>query len=424
MRKIKNVLLLAGGDSTRFWPLENKNLYSFLGKPLILHQVEAVSAYSENIFVVVHKSNAVAVKRLIDNSGLTAKVDVVIQKDELSGQAGAVASVKNLVKGETLVLNANDLVDYSMLEKIVQFPMQKNKIILFGKKINEYFPGGYFKFKDKDEIQEIVEKPGKDKMPSNITKLVVDYYSDIDDLVDAIEKVKTSDDNHYETALNHLLETEFEKKLFIYDGFWVSLKYPWHVLFMTKLFLGMIKTIKISPSAQISKKAEISGPVIIGENVKVGDFAKISGPAFIGDNSIIGDYSLIRESQIGEDCLIGSYTEVARSYIGNKVFLHRNYVGDSVFADEVVMGAQAVTANLRFDGETINSFIDDDKVDTYLSKMGAIIGKQTKIGVNATITPGVKIGKKTWVGPGEIVRYDLEDKTYLSDGEEKENLYE
>ncbi|MBI5127705.1 NTP transferase domain-containing protein [Candidatus Roizmanbacteria bacterium] len=424
MRKIKNALLLAGGDSTRFWPLENKNLYSFLGKPLILHQIEKISLFVENIFIVVHKENAVAVKRLVDNANLLVKIEIVIQKDDFSGQAGAVFSVKNLVRGETIILNANDLVDYSAIEKITQTPAHKNKVILFGKKVNEYFPGGYFKFDSNENVEKIVEKPGKDKMPSNITKLVVDYYSDIDNLVKAIEKVKTNEDNHYEIALNHLLDSGVEKTYFIYEGFWVSLKYPWHILSMLKLFLGMIKTSDISSTAEISKKAIISGPVVIGDNVKIGDFAKISGPVFIGDNSTIGDYSLIRESQIGEDCLIGSYNEVARSYIGNKVFLHRNYVGDSVLADEVIMGAQAVTANLRFDGETINSYVDDDKVDTYLSKMGAVVGRQAKIGVNATITPGVKIGKKTWVGPGEIVRYDLEDKTYLSDGEEKENLYE
>ena len=40
MRKIKNILILAGGDSTRFWPLEEKNLINFLGTPIIQYQVE------------------------------------------------------------------------------------------------------------------------------------------------------------------------------------------------------------------------------------------------------------------------------------------------------------------------------------------------------------------------------------------------
>ena len=109
-------------------------------------------------------------------------------------------------------------------------------------------------------------------------------------------------------------------------------------------------------------------------------------------------------------------------YIGNNVFLHRNYIGDSVLDNDVMFGAQAVTGNLRFNGEKIFSVFSEEKIDTNMNKLGAIVGNLSKIGVNATILPGIKIGKETWVGPGETVKYDIEDKTYLSDGKEKENI--
>ena len=131
---------------------------------------------------------------------------------------------------------------------------------------------------------------------------------------------------------------------------------------------------------------------------------------------------MVRETQVGEDCLIGSFSEVARSYIGNNVFLHRNYIGDSVLDNDVMFGAQAVTGNLKFDGQKVFSEVNEEKVDTNKNKLGAIVGNLSKVGVNTTIFPGVKIGKKTWIGPGEKVKYDLEDKVYLIDGEEKENI--
>jgi len=162
--------------------------------------------------------------------------------------------------------------------------------------------------------------------------------------------------------------------------------------------------------------------IITGDDVKIGDYCKIVGPAFINDNSVIGDYSMIRESQIGQDCLIGSYTEVARSYIGNNVFLHRNYIGDSILDNGVMFGAQAVTGNFRFNGEKVSSLVNENKVDTGMNKLGAMVGGLSKVGVNATILPGVKIGKETLVGPGEIVKHDLNDKIYFSNGKEKINL--
>ncbi len=421
MRKIKNILLLAGGDSTRFWPLQNKLFFSFLGKPLILFQVEELLKYGELVTIVANKINATAIKRLMDNANIKF-VQILIQKEDYPGMAGAVFSSKNHIKGEVLIVNGSDLIDYSITAKLNLLINQENKLILVGKKINEYFPGGYFKFDDKKKIIEVVEKPTKDRLPSSIVKLVFDYFADINFLLNYFSQIKTKNDDLYELAINKLLSDDLKQSYFLYHSYWYVLKYPWHILTMMKKFLLTIKESKISSTAIVSKKAIIVGQVVIGDNVKIGDFCKIVGPTFIDDNSVIGDYSMIRESQIGQDCLVGSYTEVARSYIGNNVFLHRNYIGDSVLDNDVMFGAQAVTGNLRFNGEKIFSLVNEEKVDTNMNKLGTVVGKLSKVGINATILPGVKIGKKTWIGPGEIVRYDVEDKTYLANGEEKANL--
>ncbi|MEK7598089.1 MAG: sugar phosphate nucleotidyltransferase [Patescibacteria group bacterium] len=421
MRKIRNILLLAGGDSTRFWPLENKNFFSFLGKPLILFQIEELLKYGELVTIVANKINATAIKRLIDNANIKS-AQILIQKDDYPGMAGAVFSTKNHIKGEVLIINGSDLIDYTIISKLSLLINQQNKLILVGKQVNEYFPGGYFKFNDNKKIIEVVEKPGKDKIPSPITKLVFDYFSDINLLLKYFSEIKTKNDDLYELAINKMLSDDLKQSYFIYDSFWLALKYPWHVLTMMHNFLMTVKEKRISETAMISEKALIIGPVIIGENVKIGDFVKIVGPTFIGDNTVVGDYTMIRESQIGEDCLVGSFSEVARSYIGNNVFLHRNYIGDSVLDNDVMFGAQAVTGNLKFDGEKVYSLVNEERVDTNLNKLGAIVGNLSKIGVNTTIFPGVKIGKKSWVGPGEKVKYDIDDRTYLADGEEKDNI--
>jgi bifunctional UDP-N-acetylglucosamine pyrophosphorylase/glucosamine-1-phosphate N-acetyltransferase len=421
MKKIKNILLLAGGDSTRFWPLENKIFFSFLGKPLILFQIEELLKYGELVTIIANKTNATTLKRLIDNADIRS-TQILIQKEDYPGMAGAVFSSKNHIKGEVLIVNGSDLIDYSITAKLNLLINQKNKLILVGKKFNEYFPGGYFKFDDKKKVIEIVEKPAKDKLPSSTVKLVFDYFADINTLLKYFSQIKTKNDDLYELAINRLLSDGLERSYLLYNDYWYGLKYPWHVLMMMKFFLLTIKESKISTTATISKRAIIVGPVVIGDNVKIGDFCKIVGPTFIDDNSVIGDYSMVRESQIGQDCLIGSYTEVARSYIANNVFLHRNYIGDSVLDNDVMFGAQAVTGNLRFNGEKISSLVNEEKVDTNMNKLGAIVGKLSRVGINATILPGVKIGKETWIGPGEIVRYNVDDKTYLADGEEKTNL--
>jgi len=422
MRKIKNGLILAGGDSTRFWPLQEKSFFSFLGKPLVLYQIEELAKYCDKVTIIANKKNAVSINRLIENSDFRSKTQVIVQNENFEGQAGAVLSAKNHLKGEVVIINANDLIDYSLLMKITKLPLSADKVILVGKKISEYFPGGYFKFNDQKKVIAIIEKPDKDKLPSSIVKLVVDYFSDFNLLINSLEKTKTNDDDHYERAINSLISDNLDCILLPYDSYWHSIKYPWHVLTMMKTFLSKIKENQISKSAVISKNVVIISPVIIGDNVRIGNFSKIVGPVYIGDNTVVGDYAMVRESEVNEDCLVGSFTEVARSYIGNKVFLHRNYIGDSVLSDKVMIGAQGITANLRFDGENVSSVVNEEKIDTNNAKLGAIIGRETKIGVNTTIIPGVKIGKNCLVAPGEVIRYDLEDNTYLVKGEERNNL--
>jgi len=330
-------------------------------------------------------------------------------------------SVKNQVKGEVLVINANDIFDQDFIKKFALKAAGNKKVLLTGKKISEYFPGGYFKIDDCNNPIGIIEKPNPENIPSNTVRLVVDYFPDIDLLIQKISQIVSKSDDKYEKAINLVLD-ESDKSLEIYQGNWTSLKYPWHVLSMMRMFFSSIVKNDIDKTARISEKAIITGPVIIRENVVIGDFAKIVGPVYLGPNTVISDYSMVRDSQIGQDCLIGSYSEVARSYIGNKVFLHRNYIGDSVIGNDVMFGAGAVTANLRFDSKTVFSVSNGKKVDSNMNKLGAIVGNKTKIGVESAILPGVKIGGNCIVAPNETVRSDLEDYTYLARSEEKNNI--
>ena len=54
--------------------------------------------------------------------------------------------------------------------------------------------------------------------------------------------------------------------------------------------------------------------------------------------------------------------------------------------------------------------------------VGAVVGEGSKIGVNATLLPGVKIGKNTFVGPGEIIYEDIKDNIFVLQGKQTKNL--
>jgi len=196
----------------------------------------------------------------------------------------------------------------------------------------------------------------------------------------------------------------------------MPIKYPWHILDVTKHFLDLAQP-QIPASATISEKATVEGKVIMGENVTVLENAVIRGPVYIGPNCLIGTNALIREySHIGADCVIGYCTEVKGSYIGDGCWFHSSYIGDSIIGKNCSFGAGTILANFRFDEQSIAVSVADEVVDTGMDKLRAIVGDDCMTGVNVSIMPGTRIGPNSIVGSHVCLTKDLgQDKMILAE---------
>jgi len=405
------VILLAGGQSTRFWPLEEKNLFEFFGVPLIVYQIKRYSRFfnrakfKPHFIVVSNENNYHLIRKQLQNYQLD-NLQIVIQT--LPNQSGAIISaLKKTVKSlPLLIVNSNDIFSEILITDYLK-QINQNKIVLAATKVTTYFPGGYLIKNDQGNIEKIVEKPSHNLIPNqyDLFRFVLDFFPDKNSLTTILEDSKHN--YGYEDAINVLL-TKSPAKLVLNDLPFTTLKYPWHVLEATNIFLNNLKD-SIVKTQEMDKTTQIIGKVFISEGVKIGSFTKIVGPVYIGKNTVIGDHCLIRHSHLGSHCLIGAGSEVARSYLGNKVMLHRNYVGDSVLSHHTSLGANAVTANWRFDEQNVKSFLKDpiEKIDTGLSKLGTITGEKVKIGVGCCLMPGVKIQKNSIVSPNEAVYKDI-----------------
>lgn len=139
----------------------------------------------------------------------------------------------------------------------------------------------------------------------------------------------------------------------------------------------------------------------IGGGTVVEEGSYLKGPAIIGKNCIISHGAYIRENCIvGDNVHIGHGVEVKNSIIvSNTAVAHLNYIGDSIVGSNVNIGGGAKTANFRLDGQNIRIKVGEERVDTGLQKLGAIIGDGSKIGVNSVLNPGTILGKNVWVYP-------------------------
>lgn len=428
-------VVLAAGQSLRLKPIEDKNFLNFLGKPLLQHQLEQlVNLGLKGIVVVARGHNLDRVKKLANQF---QGVQVVEQKD-LEGMAGAVlVAGKPVKKGEPiLIVNANDVLpDEAFLKILKEVKAERGADgFLLGKKVARYFPGGYLKMQKNGLIQSIIEKPGEGNEPSDLVNIVVHYHRDGQKFLEVLGKTSSKRDDRYEAALDSLLRKGAPYKAVIHNGSWKAFKYPWHILEIMEHFLERIPEFKKSSiknkQVEIAPTAIVRGKVWLEEGVRLLDHAAVVGPAYIGRNTIIATNALVRGSQLGENCVIGFGSEIARSYLGNNVWTHTNYIGDSIIGNDVSFGAGCVTGNLRLDERNIAVEIRGEKIDSGRTKFGLITGDHVRCGINTSFMPGVKIGHNSFVGAGLTLAQDVEDgkyvygKTELIVKENKANLAE
>ncbi|MCD6522450.1 MAG: NTP transferase domain-containing protein [Candidatus Diapherotrites archaeon] len=398
------VLFLVGGIGKRMLPItKDKTLIKFCGKTLIEKQVEmAKDAGFDDIVIVASPINIEEMKKIFGD-----KVEYAIQK-EPRGMADAVLSAKELIEGDSvLIVGANDVVEpraYRMVKEA------KGDCAILGYEVNQYFPGGYL-IVEGNRVKGIIEKPEPGKEPSNLVNLVFHMHKDADTLISYLEKTKSDRDDVYEKALDEMMKT-MEFNVVRYNGFWGPIKYPFHILKVMKFFLENQKP-RISENAKISEKATIKGNVVIEDNVRIFENAVINGPVYIGKNTVIANNALVRGSNIGENCVVGFSTEIARSYIADNVWFHNNYVGDSIVMDNCMFGSGCVTANFRFDEKNVYMEINGKRIDTGTDKFGCVVGKNCKTGINSSIYPGIKIGENSFIGPGVVLKKHVEPNTVI-----------
>lgn len=402
-------VLLCGGVGRRMFPItEDKFLLKFLGKTLLEHQIQGAKEAGLAEFVIVANPQSISKIEKIVSSVPEIKVELSIQKEPL-GIADALKCASHLLNGDIIVVNPNDVFESSAYPRLIEARKSASAIsYLLGYEVGDYFPGGYLVVDDKSELKFIIEKPEQGKEPSNLVNILVHLHTDPKRLLEYAEAVQTTRDDVYECALDAMVKDKCQIKVVPYPGSWTPIKYPWHIFSAVRYFLNQSREY-ISPSAHISERATIEGKVIISDNARVFENAVVKGPAYIGANSIIGNNSLVRDySHVGADCVVGFSTEVKGSYIGDGCWFHQSYIGDSVIGDGCSFGAGTILSNFRFDERNVPVRTDGRSIDTGLNKFGAIVGNNSRTGVNVSVLPGVKIGPSSIVGPNVCLTKDLE----------------
>jgi len=401
-------IILAAGESSRFWPLnqKNKSLIKIMGRPLIWYTIDSLKKNDIKEIIIVQGKKK-EIEDELKNYNFDLDIKYIIQK-EPKGMGDALYQVKDFLNNQFLLLDVArfEAGDYLKLLSEKQKKTGASLILLGAKTANPQFYG-VFKL-ERDIVKEVVEKPERGKEPSNIKNVVVQLLPK--EFMDYLRRVP-EEMYSFENALS-LYAREKDVRVVMLEKEPPSLKYPWNLLEITKSLMDRYLESKIEKSAEVSKKATIEGKVYVGENTKVFEGAVIKGPCYIGPDSIIGNNSLVRNyCNLEKKTLIGALAEVARCSLQDNVHIHSGYFGDSILGKGCRVGAGTITANVRADRKNIKSLVKGEKIETELTSFGVIVGENSKFGIHSGTMPGVLIGSDCSIGPGTLVFENLEDET-------------
>ncbi len=401
-------VILAAGESSRFWPLNQKHkaLIKVCGKTLIEWTVERVKkAGIKDIIIVQGPKKDIEME--IKNK--YPKIKFVAQP-EPKGMGNAVLQAEGFIEKDFLVLNPNYLDIRYFIDILIKKKKQTDaKMILLGKETENPELYGIFDMEG-NKAKRIVEKPKKEESPSNLKVL-------------GIYLLPKEFFNYYRCVPEHTYSFEDALSLYMKENDVpiarveeaLSLKYTWHLLEIKKQILKQ-KDNYIDKSASIGKNALIEN-CYVGKDAKIFENSVLKN-CYIGDNTIVGNFSLVRNSIIENNCLIGAHSEIAKTLFQEDVHVHSGYIGDSVISKHSRVGAGIsrvgagiITGNVKLDREEIKTIVKGEKVNTGLKSFGIVIGENTKFGINVSTMPGILIGNNCIIGPNTIVRENVSDNT-------------
>src|SRR5687768_9501663 len=177
-------------------------------------------------------------------------------------------------------------------------------------------------------------------------------------------------------------------------------KMPWDITNnLSAIILQLIETcdndyilndgVAVHKTAVIEQNVVLKPPVLIGENVSVGANAYVRGPVLLDKGVHIGAGCEIKQSMIFSDTAIA----------------HFNYIGNSIIGSNVNFEAGSIAANHfnERDDKIISVVIEGKRINTGVTKFGALVGDGCRIGANAVLSPATLLRKNHVVKRLELI---------------------
>lgn len=323
MSKVRQAVIMAGGEGTRLRPLTNtcpKPLLPVLGRPCMEYVIRSlVKAGVEEIFIALGYRSEDVVRVLGDGSELDASILYAYEEVPM-GTAGAVKLLEARLD-DTFLVGSGDTLTDANLSQLIDFHFAKSAVAtmaLTEVEAPEQF--GIVGTAVDGRIERFKEKPKPEEVFSRVINAGTYVMTR-----KALEMVPRA--TKYDFSKN-LFPELLAKGMPLYamplSGYWKDIGRP-HDLYLAN----------IDMAARRGEPSFIKGAVTEGEVLDEGviaDGAEIVGPCFLGANTRL-EGSRVERSALNADSFAGEGAEIVRSLL-----LDHCHISASACITECILG--------------------------------------------------------------------------------------
>jgi NDP-sugar pyrophosphorylase family protein len=380
-RTFPPAVILAAGESSRFWPLSthgHKSLHRLRGRAVIEHTVGSLAAAGVTEILIVQSPIARAAhfphRTIADQLGDGQRYGVTLRyldQSRATGPGPALRLATAVLDGPYFVVYPESINAGELLPELWA-AREGAAAVVAGQEQEETWLFGVFAL-DGDMVTNVVEKPEPGSEPSRVCNMAVGLFTPEYSQVLAQQP---DEEIANITALRELAQRRPVRVVRTSHPFF-PLKYPWHLFAMAE---------HLAPGGHLA------------DDARVADTAEIGPGCLIESDAVIGPGIRL------EQCLIGAGSQVAAS------------LRDTILGAAAEIQAGAVVEDTPLAAGIVSVDIKGHAINTGLARLGATIGQGTVIEAGARVGPGLLLGAESRVPPGLSLRENLPDRTVAGEG--------
>ncbi|MDG0844498.1 bifunctional UDP-N-acetylglucosamine diphosphorylase/glucosamine-1-phosphate N-acetyltransferase GlmU [Staphylococcus equorum] len=424
----RHAIVLAAGKGTRMKSKKYKVLHDVAGKSMIEHVVDNVKQSGVEQLVTIVGHGAESVKETLGETSLYS-----FQEEQL-GTAHAVKMASEHLddkQGTTLVVCGDTpLITTETLKSLIEHHEnnQAQATVLTATAVNPFGYGRIIRDAD-NQLVKIVEQKDATDTEQQINEISSGIFAfDNQILFEKLELVNNNNvqgEYYLPDVLSLILEdkgavgiyhtNDFEEIMGVNDRVMLSeaekayrkrinefhMKNGVTIVDPSNTYIGADVIIGedtiIEPGVKLAGHSEIGEETIVGQyteitNSKIGDNVTIKhsviNEAMVDDDAIIGPFAQLRPgTDLGKKVKVGNFVEVKKSVVKAGAKLpHLSYIGDAEIGERVNLGCGSITVN--YDG---------------INKFKTIIGDDSFIGCNTNLVAPITLGERSLIAAGSTI---------------------